>query len=96
MQTGFKEVLKFPETPDQHRLSVGFDYFTEHQNIEKLTREVVVSLIREIKVFDKNHIEVIFDFDDCYKECLDVIESQGHFVEVDSMGKLNIRLKEAV
>lgn len=75
---------------------VWLDYFTEHQNIEKLTREVVVSLIREIKVFDKNHIEVIFDFDDCYKECLDVIESQGHFVEVDSMGKLNIRLKEAV
>ena len=82
-----------------NRKSKGFvwlDYFTEHQNIEKLTREVVVSLIREIKVFDKNHIEVIFDFDDCYKECLDVIESQGHFVEVDSMGKLNIRLKEAV
>lgn len=82
-----------------NRKSKGFvwlDYFTEHQNIKKLTREVVVSLIREIKVFDKNHIEVIFDFDDCYKECLDVIESQGHFVEVDSMGKLNIRLKEAV
>lgn len=82
-----------------NRKSKGFvwlDYFTKHQNIEKLTREVVVSLIREIKVFDKNHIEVIFDFDDCYKECLDVIESQGHFVEVDSMGKLNIRLKEAV
>lgn len=53
-----------------NRKSKGFvwlDYFTEHQNIEKLTREVVVSLIREIKVFDKNHIEVIFDFDDCYK-----------------------------
>ena len=50
-----------------NRKSKGFvwlDYFTEHQNIEKLTREVVVSLIREIKVFDKNHIEVIFDFDD--------------------------------
>ena len=48
-----------------NRKSKGFvwlDYFTEHQNIEKLTREVVVSLIREIKVFDKNHIEVIFDF----------------------------------
>jgi len=54
-----------------NRKSNGFvwlDYFTENQNIEKLTREVVVSLIREIKVFDKNHIEVIFDFDDCYKE----------------------------
>lgn len=82
-----------------NRKSKGFvwlDYFTEHKNIEKLTREVVVSLIREIKVFDKNHIDVVFDFDDCYKECLDVIESQGHFVEVDSTGKLNIRLKEAV
>ena len=82
-----------------NRKSKGFvwlDYFTEHKNIEKLTREVVVSLIREIKVFDKTHIAVVFDFDDCYKECLDVIESQGHFVEVDSTGKLNIRLKEAV
>ena len=40
--------------------------------------------------------EVVFDFDDCYKECLNVIASQGHSVEVDSTGKLNIRLKEAV
>lgn len=38
---------------------------------------MVVSLIREIKVFDKTHIEVVFDFDDCYKECLNVIASQG-------------------
>ena len=70
-----------------NRKSKGFvwlDYFTEHKNIEKLTREVVVSLIREIKVFDKTHIEVVFDFDDCYKECLNVIASQGHSVEVDS------------
>ena len=52
--------------------------------------------IKMVVEFDKNHIEVVFDFDDCYKECLDVIESQGHFVEVDSTGKLNIRLKEAV
>lgn len=82
-----------------NRKSKGFvwlDYFTEHKNIEKLTREVVVSLIREIKVFDKTHIEVVFDFDDCYKECLNVIASQGHSVEVDSTGKLNIRLKEVV
>lgn len=45
-----------------NRKSKGFvwlDYFTEHKNIEKLTREVVVSLIREIKVFDKTHIEVM-------------------------------------
>ena len=79
--------------------SKGFlwlDYFTKYHNIENLTREVVVSLIREIKVFDKNQIEIVFDFDDSYKECLTVIESQGHLVEVDNSGKLNIRLKEAV
>ncbi|MGN0401454.1 MAG: hypothetical protein ACI4HQ_04235 [Acetatifactor sp.] len=54
-----------------NRKSEGFlwlDYFTEHQNIEKLTRETVVSLIRQIKVYDKNHIEVVFDFDDRYEE----------------------------
>lgn len=82
-----------------NRKSKGFlwlDYFTKYHNIEKLTREVVVSLIREIKVFDKNQIEIVFDFDDSYKECLKVIETQGHSVEVDNSGKLNIRLKEAV
>ena len=82
-----------------NRKSKGFlwlDYFTKYHNIENLTREVVVSLIREIKVFDKNQIEIVFDFDDSYKECLTVIESQGHLVEVDNSGKLNIRLKEAV
>lgn len=44
------------------------DYFTEHKNIEKLTREVVVSLIREIKVFDNEHIEIKWNFDDFHIE----------------------------
>lgn len=82
-----------------NRKSEGFlwlDYFTEHQNIEKLTRETVVSLIRQIKVYDKNHIEVVFDFDDRYEECLDVIRGLGHTVEITDSGKLNIRVKEAV
>ncbi len=54
-----------------NRKSKGFlwlDYFTENQNISELTREVAVSLIREIKVIDKEHIEIIFDFDDAYME----------------------------
>ena len=82
-----------------NRKSEGFlwlDYFTEHQNIEKLTRETAVSLIRQIKVYDKNHIEVVFDFDDRYEECLDVIRGLGHTVEITDSGKLNIRVKEAV
>ena len=63
------------------RKSKGFvwlDYFTKHRNIEKLTRNVAVSLIREVKVMDKNSIEVTFDFDDCYRECLDNLGRLGY------------------
>ena len=59
-----------------NRKNEGFkwlDYFTEHGNIEKLTREVAVSLIREVKVMDKTHIEIVFDYDDQYRECMEVI-----------------------
>lgn len=81
------------------RKSGGFawlDYFMEHRNIEKLDRFVAVSLIREIRVADKNNIEVRFDFSDCYQEILDGLASAGHDVSVDENGKLNIRVKEAV
>ncbi len=63
------------------RKSRGFvwlDYFTEHRNIEKLTRNVAVSLIREVRVVDKNSIEVMFDFDDCYQECMDNLGRLGY------------------
>ncbi len=63
------------------RKSKGFvwlDYFTEHRNIEKLTRNVAVSLIFEVRVEDKNSIEVTFDFDDCYRECMDNLGRLGH------------------
>lgn len=59
-----------------NRKNEGFkwlDYFTEHGNIETLTREVAVSLIREVKVIDKAHIEIVFDYDDQYRECMEVI-----------------------
>lgn len=72
------------------RKSKGFvwlDYFTEHRNIEKLTRNVVVSLIREVKVMDKNSIEVMFDFDDCYRECMDNLGRLGY--EVGCSGNEN-------
>ena len=61
-----------------NRKNEGFkwlDYFTEHGNIETLTREVAVSLIREVRVTDKTHIEIVFDYDDQYRECMEVIEN---------------------
>ena len=72
------------------RKSKGFvwlDYFTEHRNIEKLTRNVAVSLIREVKVMDKNSIEVMFDFDDCYRECMDNLSRLGYEIDSDRTGK---------
>ncbi len=81
------------------RKSDGFawlDYFTEHRNIEGLTRFVVVSLVREVRVMDKKNIEVVFDFADCYREILEGLASAGHDVSVDGNGKLDIRVKEAV
>ena len=81
------------------RKSDGFawlDYFTEHQNLEGLTRLVAVSLIREVRVVDKKNIEVVFDFADCYREILQGLAGAGHDVSVDESGKLDIRAKEAV
>ena len=49
-------------------------FFIEPRNIEKLTRNVAVSLIREVRVMDKNSIEITFDFDDCYRECMDNLD----------------------
>ena len=75
------------------RKSGGFawlDYFTEHQNIGGLTRYVAVSLVREVRVIDKKNIEVVFDFDDCYREILDGLAVAGYGVSVDENGQLDI------
>ncbi|MBR1743570.1 MAG: recombinase family protein, partial [Lachnospiraceae bacterium] len=49
---------------------------------KKLT--LAVSLIREIRVMDKTHIEIIFDYDDQYRECMEVIAGMEN---EDDMGK---------
>jgi hypothetical protein len=64
--------------------------------MDELTRFVAVSLIRKIRVQDKNNIEITFDFDDCYQQIVEGLGSAGHEVSVDENGKLNIRVKEAV
>lgn len=54
------------------------DYFAAHQNIQELTRTVAVELIDQILVYDKKHIEVRFNFDDCYQSLLrQMMEKSG-------------------
>lgn len=57
------------------------EYFKEYKDIEKLTRNVAVELIREIKVIDKKELEIVFDFDDAYRQTLEQICSLGYHLE---------------
>ena len=72
------------------------DYFAEHQNIDRLTRNVAVELIDRVRVIDKNSIEVVFSFGDCYKEILDNLQHAGCEVVCDEHGRVRFERKEAV
>lgn len=72
------------------------DYFAEHRNIDRLTRNVAVELIDRVKVVDKDTIEVVFSFGDCYKEILDNLEHAGCTAVCDSQGRVQFKWKEAV
>lgn len=72
------------------------DYFVEHQNIDSLTRNVAVELIDRVRVIDKNSIEVVFSFADCYKDILDNLQNSGCTVAYDEQGRVSLEWKEAV
>ncbi|MDE6252615.1 MAG: recombinase family protein [Lachnospiraceae bacterium] len=72
------------------------DYFAEHQNIDRLTRNVAVELIDRVRVIDKNSIEVVFSFEDCYKEILNNLQHAGCEVVCDEFGRVRFEWKEAV
>jgi len=72
------------------------EYFKQHKGIKELTRTVVAELISEIRVTDKNNIEVIFDFNDCYMDALNKVEQyrkQKSSLEVDELDNI---MKEAM
>ena len=72
------------------------DYFVQHQDIDSLTRNVAVELIGQVKVTDKNNIEVIFNFADCYKEIFNNLQYAGCKAGHDSSGRIKFEWKEAV
>lgn len=72
------------------------DYFAEHRNIDRLTRNVAVELIDRVKVVDKDTVEVVFSFGDCYKEILDNLEHAGCMAVCDGQGRVRFEWKEAV
>ena len=51
-------------------------YFKEYRDIGELTRNVVVALISEVRVYDRENIEVVFDFADQYRQALEYVEGR--------------------
>ena len=72
------------------------DYFAAHQNIQEITRTVAVELIDQILIYDKKHIEVRFNFDDCYQSLLRQIQSVGCDVSTGMDGRIEIQKREVV
>ncbi|MCG4794100.1 recombinase family protein [Faecalibacterium prausnitzii] len=72
------------------------DYFAAHQNIQEITRTVAVELIDQILIYDKKHIEVRFNFDDCYQSLLRQIQSMGCDISTNMDGRIEIQKREVV
>lgn len=71
-------------------------YFKEYQNISRLSRMAAVELIDRVRVFDKNHVEIDFNFQDCFQSALRQIQSAGCTVCPEENGRVNIQEREVV
>ena len=49
-----------------------------------------MELVDRVKVFDKKHIEVVFQFDDCYQSMMKQIETTGYAVSVEMAGRKEV------
>ena len=78
------------------KANTWLDYFVKYQDIEELSRTVVVELIRQIRVYDKKNIEITFDFDDCYQTLLNQLPAMGVDMVIDDDNNLQVKVKEVV
>lgn len=66
-------------------------HFKEYQNISGLSRMAVVELIDRVRIFDKNHVEIDFNFEDCFQSALRQIQSAGCTVRTEENGRVTIQ-----
>lgn len=62
------------------------DQFIAYRGFSELTREILQKLVKEIKIFDKNRIEVVFQFQSEYEEICRYIESTVENTPFDQGG----------
>lgn len=71
-------------------------YFKEYQNISRLSRMAAVELIDRVRVYDKDHIKIDFNFQDCFQSALRQIQSAGCTVYTEKNGRIEIQEREVV
>ena len=55
-----------------------------------------VELIDRVRVYDKDHIEIDFNFQDCFQSALRQIQSAGCTVYTEKNGRIEIQEREVV
>ncbi len=56
------------------------EHFKQFENISELDRNTVVQLIVSIKIFDKTHLQITYNFEDEYEQALSVLENMTEAV----------------
>jgi len=73
--------------------SFWIEQFKKHHSFEALTRNIVVSLIDEILVFEDNKIRIRFKYQDKYQNALSIIQSINELLPIENN---NLIAREAV
>ncbi len=71
-------------------------YFKEYQNLSGLSRMAVVELVDRVRVSDKDHVEIDFNFQDCFQSALRQLQSAGCMVCTGEDGRITVQEKEVV
>ena len=56
------------------------EHFQRYENITEIDRNTVVQLIVSIKIFDKTHLQITFNYEDEYAQALSVLEDMTEAV----------------
>lgn len=57
------------------------EQFIQHRGFQELSRELLLRLVEEIRVYDKNRIEIRFRFQSEYENMCQYVESAGDYIE---------------
>ncbi|MCI8286478.1 MAG: recombinase family protein [Lachnospiraceae bacterium] len=61
--------------------------FLKYRGFQQLTREILLNLVKEIRIFDKDRIEVVFKYQEEYEQACRYIRKETKTEEVKTDGK---------